>query len=57
MFAFFESLNLKRHIKRKQQEMYMKANQYGMTDPIVVNCSQELDALLNKYQRFQQKSI
>jgi len=37
-------------IKVKKRVMYSKAKQYGLTNPIVVNCSQELDTLLNKYQ-------
>lgn len=30
--------------------MYFKANQFGFTHPVVVACSEELDALLNCYQ-------
>ena len=39
-------LKLKIEIKRK--EMYKKAKDLGFTHPQVVNCSQELDELLNK---------
>ena len=35
----------------KQQDMYKKANDLGLTHPAVVACSQELDRLLNKYQQ------
>ncbi len=38
------------HIQVKKREMYIKAKYYGMTDPRVVTCSQDLDMLLNQYQ-------
>lgn len=38
-------------IKLKRRIMYKKANYLGFTDPRVVSCSQELDALLNAYQQ------
>ena len=38
-------------IKRKQKDMYSKAKHFGFTDSRVVSCSQELDSLLNKYQK------
>lgn len=40
-------LKLKIEIKRK--DMYKKAKDLGFTHPQVVNCSQELDVLLNNY--------
>ncbi|WP_017380512.1 aspartyl-phosphate phosphatase Spo0E family protein [Paenisporosarcina sp. TG-14] len=40
-------------INVKKRVMYSKAKQYGLTNPHVVNCSQELDILLNKYQEIQ----
>lgn len=42
---------LLRKIKLKRQDLYAKANSFGRKDPRVVTCSQDLDALLNKYQR------
>lgn len=38
-------------IKIKQKCMYLKAKQFGFTHPSVVSCSQELDSLLNRYQK------
>ncbi|WP_235753897.1 aspartyl-phosphate phosphatase Spo0E family protein [Psychrobacillus sp. INOP01] len=38
-------------IDLKKQDMYRKAKILGFTHPIVVTCSQELDELLNRYQR------
>lgn len=38
-------------IDLKRKDMYQKAQNYGFTHPIVVSCSQELDQLLNKYQK------
>ncbi|WP_260858017.1 aspartyl-phosphate phosphatase Spo0E family protein [Bacillus sp. FJAT-22090] len=35
----------------KRKIMYRKAKSYGFTHPRVVTCSQELDELLNKYQK------
>ncbi|MCM3721625.1 aspartyl-phosphate phosphatase Spo0E family protein [Solibacillus isronensis] len=40
---------LKLRIETKRKLMYQKANDLGFTHPEVVNCSQELDELLNKY--------
>ncbi len=37
-------------IKLKRQDMYMSAKHFGLSHPIVVACSQELDTLLNRYQ-------
>ena len=40
---------LKLRIETKRKQMYKIANDLGFTHPEVVNCSQELDKLLNKY--------
>lgn len=45
---------LREQIKSKQRDMYSKAKHFGLTHPIVVACSQELDSLLNRYQNIQQ---
>jgi len=37
-------------IKLKRNDMYMKAKSFGLSHPVVVACSQELDTLLNRYQ-------
>lgn len=41
-------------INRKKHEMYQKAKDFGMTHPVVVACSQELDMMLNQYQGIEQ---
>lgn len=54
-----KNVNLKRQIQKKQKEMYKKGRDYGLTHPLVVSISQELDTLLNQYQeihRFNQVS-
>lgn len=40
-------------IQVKKRDMYKKAKHFGFTHPCVISCSQELDALLNKYQKIQ----
>ncbi|WP_339195860.1 aspartyl-phosphate phosphatase Spo0E family protein [Solibacillus sp. FSL R5-0449] len=40
---------LKIRIELKRKQMYKKAKDLGFTHPEVVNHSQELDKLLNKY--------
>lgn len=40
---------LKLRIETKRKHMYKKANDLGLTHPEVVNCSQDLDELLNKF--------
>ncbi|MFJ7734933.1 Spo0E family sporulation regulatory protein-aspartic acid phosphatase [Lysinibacillus sp. NPDC097287] len=40
---------LKLVIEYKRQVMYRKAKNLGYSHPKVINCSQELDALLNMY--------
>lgn len=40
---------LKLKIETKRRVMYKKAKDLGFTHPEVVDCSQELDELLNKY--------
>ncbi|MDM5248190.1 MULTISPECIES: aspartyl-phosphate phosphatase Spo0E family protein [unclassified Lysinibacillus] len=42
---------LKMEIEVKRRIMYRKAMDLGFTHPSVVNCSQELDVLLNKYSK------
>jgi len=37
-------------IRLKRNDMYMKAKRFGLSHPIVVAHSQELDTLLNRYQ-------
>jgi len=41
---------LLKQINQKRTDMYAKAAKYGFTDSTVVECSQELDTLLNQYQ-------
>ncbi len=43
-----KALLLQIGIKRKI--MYRRAKIFGFTHPLVVECSQELDVLINKYQ-------
>ncbi|MGN4124925.1 Spo0E family sporulation regulatory protein-aspartic acid phosphatase [Lysinibacillus sphaericus] len=40
---------LKVEIEIKRRIMYKKAKNLGFTHPKVVDCSQELDVLLNRY--------
>lgn len=47
-FLLFKKL-LKIRIETKRKLMYKKAKDLGFTHPEVVNCSRELDELLNKY--------
>ncbi|MEY9976386.1 stage 0 sporulation regulatory protein [Lysinibacillus sp. RC79] len=42
---------LKMEIENKRKDMYKKAMDLGFTHPSVVDCSQELDDLLNKYSK------
>lgn len=37
-------------INSKREDMYMNATHFGLSHPIVIACSQELDALLNRYE-------
>ncbi|PPA69315.1 aspartyl-phosphate phosphatase Spo0E family protein [Jeotgalibacillus proteolyticus] len=41
---------LLKQINQKRLDMYHKAAKHGFTDEEVVECSQELDNLLNEYQ-------
>lgn len=34
----------------KRKNLYAKAHSFGLKDPRVVTCSQDLDELLNRYQ-------
>jgi stage 0 sporulation regulatory protein len=45
---FEKTLLLQIGIKRKV--MYRRAKTFGYTHPLVVECSQELDVLINRYQ-------
>ena len=49
MKSFLLKNILKLRIEIKRKNMYKKAKELGFTHPQVVNCSQELDLLLNKY--------
>ncbi|QBP42744.1 aspartyl-phosphate phosphatase Spo0E family protein [Paenisporosarcina antarctica] len=53
MIIVLTKLVLLGKINIKKREMYSKAKQHDLTNPHVVNCSQELDILLNKYQEIQ----
>lgn len=48
--AIEKKVNLKIQIQKKQKDMYKKAKDHGLTHPLVVSISQELDTLLNRYQ-------
>lgn len=37
-------------ITLKRNDMHTKAKHFGLSHPVVVACSQELDTLLNRYQ-------
>ncbi|MFC7365010.1 Spo0E family sporulation regulatory protein-aspartic acid phosphatase [Bhargavaea changchunensis] len=45
---------LKNRIYCRRMLMYWKARQHGLTHPKTVECSQMLDDLLNRYQRYDQ---
>lgn len=45
---------LKNQIYCRRKIMYWKARQFGLTHPKTVECSQILDNLLNRYQKFDQ---
>ncbi len=49
MKSFLLKKMLKLKIEIKRIEMYKKAKDLSFTHPQVVNCSQELDVLLNNY--------
>ena len=51
--ATLSNHTLEEQIKLKKQDMYTKAGMLGFTHPVVVACSQELDRLLNSYQKLQ----
>ena len=38
-------------INVKKRDMYKKAKHFGLSHPSVITCSQELDVLLNCYQK------
>ncbi|WP_081607128.1 aspartyl-phosphate phosphatase Spo0E family protein [Bhargavaea cecembensis] len=45
---------LKNRIFCRRMLMYWKARQHGLTHPKTVECSQMLDDLLNRYQKYDQ---
>ncbi|OZU87598.1 Spo0E family sporulation regulatory protein-aspartic acid phosphatase [Virgibacillus indicus] len=49
--------NLKHHISTKRQEMIDLAFKKGFTDRETVECSQELDDLLNLYNKVTSEKI
>ncbi|MFC5557890.1 Spo0E family sporulation regulatory protein-aspartic acid phosphatase [Ureibacillus thermophilus] len=49
MFYILYKKVLRVIIEIKRKRMYRKAQALGFTHPEVVNCSQQLDNLLNKY--------
>lgn len=51
MLNILDEKTLLVQIAIKRKIMYRKAKNYGFTHPVVVSCSQELDELLNKYQK------
>lgn len=53
MRSYNRKLILLCQIKLKQQIMYNRAKKLGRTHPSVIESSQELDILLNKYQEYQ----
>ena len=50
MPVILKKITLLAKIKLQQRKMYIKANHLGFTDSRVVDCSQDLDSLLNEYQ-------
>lgn len=51
MFNTLYKKVLKFVIEIKRKDMYRKAHELGFTHPEVINCSQQLDQLLNKYSK------
>jgi stage 0 sporulation regulatory protein len=49
MNALYSEKVLLAHIGIKRRIMYRRAKTFGSTHPKVVECSQELDVLINKY--------
>lgn len=45
-------LEMEEQIKQKREQMIAIAKEYGFTNEKTLKSSQELDRLLNKYQRF-----
>ena len=43
--------NLLTQIERKRKEMLKTANKHGLSSNQTIKCSQDLDKLLNKFQR------
>ncbi|WP_041054071.1 aspartyl-phosphate phosphatase Spo0E family protein [Jeotgalibacillus campisalis] len=46
----YQQYILLKQINQKRVDMYNKAAKFGFTNDHVVQCSQELDTLLNEYQ-------
>lgn len=44
-------------ISERKRKMYKKAKHFGFTHPSVIECSQELDNLLNKYQEIKNSKL
>ncbi|MFF2753093.1 aspartyl-phosphate phosphatase Spo0E family protein [Psychrobacillus sp. NPDC058041] len=51
MNSLLDEKALLKQICIKRKDMYRKAKNFGLNHPIVVSCSQELDVLLNNYQK------
>lgn len=53
MVIINEKITLIEQIQLKKVDMYEKAKYFGRTHPVVIKSSQELDNLLNQYQKIQ----
>jgi len=51
MTEIIKNKALLKEIEIKKRSMCFKAKKLGLSHPAVVRCSQELDALLNQYQK------
>ncbi|MFB7303508.1 Spo0E family sporulation regulatory protein-aspartic acid phosphatase [Heyndrickxia sporothermodurans] len=57
MYTYSNAIKEKRYLKQiqvKREEMIQLGKRYGLTNDKTIFCSQELDELLNEYQKFQQ---
>lgn|GEM_PF-6543283 len=52
MDVYWEKAEIETAIRQKREQMIQSANTYGYTNEITLKHSQELDSLLNEYQRF-----
>jgi len=50
--VYWEKAEIETAIRQKREQMIQSANTYGYTNEITLKHSQELDSLLNEYQRF-----